>query len=107
VRFNGAAGTQQAQVLSPGVPAGKTVTFHVWCPAGAGVSSVQPYVQQGQAGSWAWTGSWRAMASLTPGAWNTIPVTVPTTAAPLYSLGVQLTTAAGAGGTCYLDSIGW
>ena len=107
VSFNGAAGQQQAFVLSPVVPAGKTVTFHVWIPSGSAVSAVQPYVLQGASGGWTWTGNWQAVSSLTPGAWNTLTVTVPANAQPLYSLGVQFTTNATWTGTCYVDSVSW
>src|SRR5207253_1758502 len=50
VNINGAAGTQDVHIANPIVPAGSTVTFHVWCPAGSPVSSVQPYALQGAAG---------------------------------------------------------
>ena len=69
------------------------MTFHIWLPSGSKISSVQPYVQQGAAGNWTWTGNWQPIsfsASLTVGAWNTLTVTVPSNAiTPLSQLGVQ------------------
>src|SRR5258706_12801863 len=89
-------------------PAGKTITFHVYCPAGNAVSAVQPYALQGAAGGWGWTGSWKAMSSLKAGAWNAISLTLPSNAAsPLAQLGVQCTTSAAWSGTCYVDSVAW
>jgi hypothetical protein len=108
VAFNGGAGTAQAYVSSPTVAAGKTVTFHVWIPAGSAVSAVQPYVQQGSGGGWTWTGNYQAISNLQTGAWNTLTVTVPSNAVtPLYQLGVQFFTNATWSGTCYIDTISW
>jgi len=109
VQFAGSgADTQIVFVSAPPTPAGKTVTFHVWIPPGSAVTAVQPYVQQGAAGGWLWTGDWQPASSLTPGAWNTLTVTVPANAAtPLYQLGVQFFTNAPWSGTCYVDSVGW
>lgn len=109
VAFNGAsAQTQSVRVAAPSTPAGRVVTFHVWIPAGSRVTWIQPYVQQGAGGGWRWTGTWRAMTSLTAGAWNTVTVTVPSMAVtPLYQLGVEFTTNGPWVGTCYVDSVGW
>ena len=109
VDFNSAqAGMQQVYVGSPSTPAGKTVTFHVWIPAGSAISAVQPYILQGAAGGWAWTGNWQSLSALTPGVWNTITVSVPSSAAtPLYQLGIQFTTSGGWTGSCYVDTVGW
>jgi len=109
VNFGGGpSGSQTVRVGNPPVPAGATVTFRVWIPAGSALSSVQPYVLQGAAGGWTWTGNWRAVSSLTAGGWNAIPVTVPAGAAtPLYELGVQFTTQARWSGTAYVDSVRW
>ena len=93
---------------NPATAAGKTVTFHVWIPAGSKLTSVQPYVQQGAGGGWTWTGNWRPISSLTAGAWNTILVTVPSNAVvPLWEMGVEFTTNAAWTGACYVDSIAW
>jgi len=109
VNFNGAAaGTQQAYVSSPSTPAGRTVTYRIWFPTGSRLTSIQPYVQQGAAGGWLWTGNWQPVSSLTAGAWNTLTVNVPANAAtPLYQLGVQFATNAAWTGTCYIDSVSW
>jgi hypothetical protein len=107
VRIAG-SGTQQVYVSSPAAPAGATVTFHVWVPSGSGLSWIQPYVQQGAAGSWTWTGDWQSITSLRTDAWNTLAVTVPGNAAtPLYQLGVQFSASASWSGTVYVDSVGW
>ena len=54
--------------------AGKTVTFHIWVPAGAALSAVQPYVQQGGAANYLWTGNYVNYSALNPNTWNTITV---------------------------------
>jgi hypothetical protein len=108
VQFSGTkSDTQMVYVSSPATPVGKTVTFHIWIPAGSAVSAVQPYVQQGAGGGWLWTGNYQAITSLTPEAWNIIAVTVPSNAVtPLYELGVQFFTNSAWTGTCYIDSVG-
>ena len=107
VSFSGAAGTQSARIMTPPTPAGKTVTFNVLCPAGSGVTAIQPYALQGAAGNWGWTGTWVGTASLKAGAWNTLSFTLPTNAAALDQIGVQFQTGSAWTGTCYLDSVGW
>lgn len=103
-----AGGTQQVYVGSPATPAGAKVTFHIWIPSGSALASIQPFVQQGAGGNWAWTGNWQPISSLTTGAWNTLTVTVPTSAVtPLSQLGVQFQTNGAWTGACYVDSIGW
>jgi len=103
-----ASGSQQVYVTAPPIPAGKTVIFHVWIPSGSAISAVQPFVQQGTAGKWAWTGNYQAIGSLKTNAWNTLTVTVPSNAVtPLGSLGVQFGTSGAWTGTCYVDSVGW
>lgn len=109
VSLNGSAPDKRmVAVKVPSTPAGKTVKFRIWFPAGSKLSSIQPYVLQGAAGGWLWSGAWRATSSLTAGAWNTISVTVPATAqTPLDQLGVELATSAAWTGTVYVDSVGW
>ena len=109
VQFGGSSGgTQQAYIASPTTPAGKTVTFHVWIPAGSAVTAVQPFVQQGASGNWLWTGNYQSISNLSVGTWNTLTVTVPANAAtPLYQLGVQFFTSRAWNGVCYVDSVGW
>lgn len=109
VTFGGTTGgARTVSVGSPGAGAGRTVTFRIWFPSGSPITSIQPYVQQGGAGGWLWTGSWRGTSSLTANAWNTITVTVPSNAVtPLFQLGVEFSTNAAWSGTAYVDSVGW
>ncbi len=104
VNFNGStSGTSAALVGNVAITAGSTITFHVWIPVGSPVNVLQPYLMDY---NWGWTSSW--YGSLTPGAWNTVTLTVPTTAVtPLQELGLQFTTTAAWAGTCYIDSITW
>jgi len=108
VVLGSAAGDGSVKVASPAVPAGATVTFHVWIPAGSTLSAVQPYALQGAAGGWAWTGNWRAASSLQAGAWNTLTVAVPANAAALAELGVMFTLSGASGGAAaYVDSVSY
>jgi hypothetical protein len=108
VNFNGtAAGTSSVYVNNMGenlaVTAGTTITFHVWIPSGSKITALQPYLQDYNS---AWTSSW--YGNLTANAWNTITLTVPTTAVtPLKQLGIQFITSAAWTGTCYIDSVTW
>jgi hypothetical protein len=108
VNFNGtAAGTSSVSVDSTGVnldvTAGATITFHVWIPSGSMITTLQPYLEDY---NYAWTSSW--YGSLTANAWNTITVTVPSTAVtPLQQLGIEFTTSAAWSGACYIDSVAW
>ncbi|HYP91138.1 MAG TPA: PA14 domain-containing protein, partial [Polyangiaceae bacterium] len=108
VTLGSASADGYAKLSNPSVPAGATVTFHVWIPTGSSLSAVQPYVLQGAAGGWAWTGSWRTASSLQSGSWNTITVAVPSNAAALAELGVMFTTSgSGAGAAAYVDSVSY
>jgi hypothetical protein len=108
VTINGAAGTNQVVIANPTTAAGKVVTFHVWVPSGSQITGVQPFVQQGAGGAWLWTGTFKAIGTLTTNAWNTITVTVPSNAVtPLSQLGVQFVTGATWSGTCYVDAVSW
>ncbi len=102
----GSSGSGSARVSNPSVPAGATVTFHVWLPTGNTVSAVQPYVLQGANGGWAWTGNWQPSSALLAGNWNTLSVRVPSNAAALYELGVQFSLNSG-GGVAYVDAVNW
>jgi fibronectin type 3 domain-containing protein len=104
VNFNGTgAGSSSVSVGGVVVPAGKTITFHVWIPGGSQITTLQPYLQDY---NWGWTSGW--FGSLTANAWNTITLTVPSTAiAPFQSLGITFTTSAGWMGTAYIDSVSW
>ena len=103
----GGSGTATVTVSSPAVGPGKVVAFHLWVPSGSGISSLQPFALQGASGNWTWTGSWRAISSLTTNAWNTVQVTVPANAAPLAQLGVEVATGTSWTGTLYVDAVGW
>jgi len=104
VNFGGAAaGTSSVDLSGVVVPAGATITFHVWIPVGSQVTTIEPYLQDY---NWAWAST--PYTSFTAGAWNTITLTVPTTAiTPLQRLGLKLTTGAAWTGTVYVDSINW
>jgi hypothetical protein len=108
VTFNGSAGSASAFVRAPAAAPGNAISFRIWLPSGSGLASMQPYVLQGSAGGWAWTGAWRAASSLTANAWNTITVTVPSNAkTPLDQLGIEFTMNQGVGATAYVDSVTW
>lgn len=104
VNFNGAtAGTSSVNVNDVAVTAGTTITFRVWIPSGSQITTVEPYLQDY---NWAWSQSW--YGSLTANAWNTLTLTVPSTATtPLKLLGIRFTTSAAWTGTCYIDSVSW
>lgn len=107
-KFNGTAGTQLVYVPTPSTPAGKVVTVRIWVPANNKLVSVQPYLLQGSAGGWAWTGTWRSIGSLATGSWNEISVTVPANAAtPLNQLGLELKANSGWTGSVWIDSVTW
>jgi hypothetical protein len=108
VALGSAAGDGSAKITNPTVPAGATLTFHVWIPAGSTLTAIQPYALQGAAGAWTWTGSWRATTSLQAGNWNTITVAVPPNAAALAELGVVFTLSGpSTGAAAYVDSVTW
>ena len=98
-------GQAGAQVANPPVPAGATVTYHVWMPASSSLTGVQAFVQE-SAAPWRWTADWHAAASL-PAGWNTFAVTVPSDATALQSLGVQFDIGAPWTGAVYVDSVSW
>ena len=109
VAINGAAaGMARVSVGNAAVPAGRTVSFRFWLPSGSRVSAVQPYVQQGLAGGWAWTGQWTGTAALRAGEWNTVTVQVPANATtPMFQLGLEIITNAAWSGTVNVDSVSW
>lgn len=103
-----AAGKSTVFVSNPPVTAGKTVSFRVWVPASSRISGVQPYVLQGAAGNWQWTGSWTGSTALKTNDWNTVTVQVPANAVtPLSQLGIEFFTDAAWSGTVYVDSVSW
>jgi hypothetical protein len=82
--------TQAISVTNFGLPtAGKTVKFHVYIPSGSNIAWVQPYVQQGASGNWAWTTSTMNMSQLTADSWNYVSVTVPSSATSVATIGLQ------------------
>jgi len=98
-----AAGTSAVETSGVVVPPGATVTFHVYIPAGSQITTIEPYLQD-----YNWTWSSNPTTSFTPGAWNTVTLTVPTTSiTPVQRLGLRFTTGAAWTGTVYVDSINW
>jgi len=108
VPFSGTSGTGAAGVSSATVPRGATVTFRVWVPSGSSITALQPFALEGAAAGWRYTGRWTGIGSLTPNAWNTVTVTLPSeSTTPLSQLGVEFTTTGSWTGTVYLDGISW
>lgn len=103
------ATTQAFSLTSFGLPtAGKTVTFRFYLPSGSNVSWIQAYVQQGAAGNWAWTSATKNASALTAGAWNTVSVTVPPSAASVAKIGLQVgKTGSSWSGSLTVDSASW
>jgi hypothetical protein len=98
-----AAGSSSVSVKGTIVPAGATITFHVYIPAGSQITKIEPYLQDY---NWNWVSN--PVTSFTPGAWNTITLTVPASSiAPVQYLGLSFNTNAAWTGTVYVDSINW
>jgi hypothetical protein len=98
------ASTHQLRVTpDPTVPAGATVTAHVYIPSGSTVDWVQLYLQEGPP-NYAWTGT---AAPFTAGTWNTLTVTAPSSGAAIGSVGLQVHLTGSWSGTLYLDSVNW
>jgi hypothetical protein len=88
----------------PAIPAGATITFHVYVPAGALVDYVQPYIQE-SAPSYRWTGTGIVIPQAV---WNTLTVTTPNPILPIAFLGIQFVTLPGTwSGTVYVDSVNY
>lgn len=104
VSFNGATNGQSELKLSNVVlPAGTTVTFRVWIPAGHQITKIEPYAQDY---NWNWTAGW--YGTFVADSWNTLTVTVPSGATtPLKNLGLKIDSGAAWAGTLYVDSINW
>ena len=100
-----ANGTVQAGVVPGALVGGSTVVFHLWIPASAQISSLQPYMQEGSAANWRWTAQWVPFSALTLNAWNTISVVVPSDVTPVQSLGVQLAVTGTNTTTVYVDAV--
>lgn len=99
------AGTALVSVSNPAVRPGATVTFHVFVPAGAQLTFVQPYVQQGADANWLWTGNWQPLSALRTNAWNKLTVVAPRNARAFAVLGVQLGVKDTWRGRVYVDAI--
>ena len=68
------------------------------------------YAQEGAGTNWRFTtGGWVDREQLTAGTWNTLRVTVPADAVPLYKIGINVFPLAGQqlSGNVYLDSVTW
>ena len=90
---------------TPAISAGAAVAFHIYVPAGTGLSSIQPYVLEG--GSFRFTGTNTVAGALTLDGWTTVTVTVPMGAMPILRLGVQFLSSGTWTATVYLDSVSW
>ncbi len=107
VALTGASSVAVA-IASPSTPAGATVTFHVFVPAGTPITQVELEAAQGGPTGYVYTTSTFAIASLQTGAWNTLTLTIPANATtPLAGIGVVVFTNAAWSGTFYVDSVGW
>jgi hypothetical protein len=104
VNFNGTSGgTSSVDINGAVVPAGATITFHVWIPAGSKITTIEPYLQD-----YNWAYASNATSTFTAGAWNTLTLAVPATAVTSFNrLGLKFTTSAAWTGTVYVDSIDW
>ena len=104
VNFNYTTASNSSVTLNDvPAPAGATITFRVWIPSGHKISTIEPIVQDY---NWGWSQNW--YGSLNGNAWNTLTVTVPSTATiPLKRLNLKFTTNGGWTNTCYVDSISW
>jgi len=98
-------GFGRVAVATPPVPAGRTLTFHIYLPADANMDWIQPFAQEGEAGGWNWHGNWQPLSALQLGAWNTITVQVPDEAQPLNMVGLELYMSQTYSGTVYVDSV--
>jgi aryl-phospho-beta-D-glucosidase BglC (GH1 family) len=104
VNFSGTSGgTSSVDASYITLPAGTTVTFHVWVPAGSKIKTIEPYATDY---NWGWASN--PTDSFTAGAWNTLTLKVPSTSiTPLNRLGLRFTTSAAWTGTVHVDSIDW
>ncbi len=94
------------QVANPVVPRGATITYRLFVPAGAPLTSIQVFAQETSATSWKWNAKWLPASGLVPG-WNSIALALPTVPGVLQSLGVEFQFTAGFTGSVYIDSISW
>jgi lysophospholipase L1-like esterase len=99
--------TQSVMRATTAQLAGKTITFNVFIPVGAKLTSVQVYAQENASTSWRWNARWLPAGSLSFGSWNAIALDVPANAAPLQGLGIQFVFNGAWSGALIVDSIGW
>jgi len=90
---------------TPAIPPSAQVTFHVFIPASAPLTAVEPYMLE--TGTYRYTARRTLAAGLSRDAWTTIRVSVPANAAAILRLGVKLEASGPWTGTVYIDSIGW
>jgi len=90
----------------PDVPPSAVVTFHLFIPSAALVSSVQPYVLEAGP-SFRFTGTRVQAANFSRDAWTTVTVKVPSDAATILRMGVQFDSNGTWTGAVYVDSIDW
>ncbi|MES1204833.1 MAG: hypothetical protein ABUS79_02745, partial [Pseudomonadota bacterium] len=90
---------------TPPIPPAAVVTFHVYVPASAVLSSIQPYVLE--TGTYRFTGTKTTSANITRNAWTTIRVTVPADAAAILRVGVQFESTGSWSDTVFIDSVDW
>jgi hypothetical protein len=95
------AGSSSLDLSDLTVPAGATITFRVWAPAGHTISSIVPFMQDY---NWGWTQSWSG--SPAANSWSTVTLKAPANAvSPLKRLSLQFNTSGAWAGTVYIDSI--
>jgi hypothetical protein len=95
------------------LPAGTVITYHLWLPAGAPLTYVQPYVlyYRGNTGQPVWGGIDPPLfpANLKLGGWNTITHRVPSDvdARGVLEVGMEFQLAGQQKLTVYLDAVDW
>jgi hypothetical protein len=95
-------GLADALIASPAGMAGKTVTFRVWVPSGSNIIAVKPYYMHT---NWTWVENYRAIASITTNAWNTVTLPV-LPGVTVQEAGVEFETSATSWtGAVYVDSV--
>lgn len=104
VNFNAAAaGSSSLDLSDVNVPAGATISFRVWAPAGHTIGSIEPFAQDY---NWGWMASWSGAP--VANTWSTVTFKLPATAvAPLKRLSLKFNTVGAWAGTVYVDSISW
>jgi aryl-phospho-beta-D-glucosidase BglC (GH1 family) len=102
VSFNASgAGSSSLDLSGLVLPAGATISFRIWAPAGHTISSIEPYMQDL---NWGWTQSWSG--SPAANSWSTVTLKAPANVlSPLKRLSLQFKTSGAWAGTVYVDSI--